>query len=115
MTSSATLPRLILTAAERSGVDVPGSVFGTDVTVLVVESEGSGKGPCLHVHPYGELFVVHQGRARYEVGDESVEAGAGDVLFAPAGVPHRFVTLSEGPFRATDIHLSPEWIQTNLS
>lgn len=104
----------IIRADERSGVEVEGAELGCNVTVLVVDTHGPGQGPALHVHPYAEIFVLHQGRARYTIGEDEVVAGPGDVLFAPAEVPHAFTTLDEGPFRATDIHLSPRWIQTDL-
>ena len=92
---------------------VTGREMGVDVTVLFVTSDRVGSGPRLHVHPYDELFVIRRGRARFTVGDETVEATAGDVVRGPAGVPHRFEVL-EVPYEAQDIHLSPEWIQTDL-
>lgn len=91
-----------------------GKSLGTDVTVLFVEIEEAGKGARLHTHPYDEVFIVREGRARYTIGDQEIEAEAGDVLLAPAEVPHKFVNLGPGRLVSTDIHLSPEWIQTDL-
>ncbi|MEO1104400.1 MAG: cupin domain-containing protein, partial [Pseudomonadota bacterium] len=60
------------------------------------------------------VFIVREGRARYTVGTETFEAEGGDIVFGPANVPHKFVNLGPGRLESTDIHLSPEWIQTDL-
>lgn len=95
-----------------------GSVAGIDlrgpVTVLAYGTDDVGAGPRLHVHPYDETFVVIQGRARFLVGEESLEACAGEVVFGPAGVPHRFENLGPGRLQTIDVHHSPRWIQTDL-
>lgn len=91
---------------------VEGRDLGTGMTVLFFTTEEAGKGPPLHVHDYDELFVIRRGRAEFTVGDEVFEAGEGDVVFGPAGVPHKFRTL--GPFETTDLHLSDRFEQTNL-
>ncbi|MDD2839083.1 MAG: cupin domain-containing protein, partial [Sulfuricurvum sp.] len=36
---------------------------------------------------------VISGRAKVVIGDKTIEAGAGDVLLIPAGVPHSYETL----------------------
>lgn len=106
-----------MSIARKSLPDLKGHVagrdLGTDCTVLLVNVTEPGKGPALHVHPYDELFVIHAGRARYTIGEEEVEGGTGDVILGPANIPHKF-TVTEAPFRSTDIHLSPDWIQTDL-
>ncbi len=91
-----------------------GKNIGTDVTVLFYSTEEVGKGPRWHVHPYDEVFIVRQGRARFTIGEEKIEAEAGQILLGPANVPHKFENLGPGVLETTDIHLSPEWIQTNL-
>ena len=90
-----------------------GGAFGSDVTVLFHVSEAGG-GAKLHVHPYDEVFIVREGRVRYTVGDETIDAEAGDIVIGPANVPHKFVNLGPGRLETTDIHLSDRWIQTNL-
>ncbi len=94
--------------------EIPGATLGTDVTVLFYATETVGDGPPFHVHPYGEIFIVREGRARFTIGDTTLEAGPGDVLFGPADVPHTFRNLGPGRLATTDIHLSPSRIQTNL-
>ena len=57
---------------------------------------------------------MQTGRARFFVGDQTIDAEAGDTVMAPAAVPHRFINLGPGRLQTLDIHLSPRWIQTNL-
>jgi quercetin dioxygenase-like cupin family protein len=73
---------------------------------------GSGPGP--HRHPYDEVQFIHQGHASYTVGGDSFEAGAGDILVIKAGEVHAFRVIGDGPLVATDVHLSPGFIQENL-
>ena len=93
---------------------VIGKELGTEVTILFFSSDEVGAGPKLHKHPYDELFIVRQGRALFTVGDEKIEAEAGDILLGPAEVPHKFVNLGPGRLETTDVHMNPEWIQTDL-
>lgn len=98
--------------AHRSFVN--GETLGTSVTVLTYGNDEPGTGPVLHIHPYDEIFIVTLGRARFFVGDQTIDANAGETVLGPAGVPHRFINLGPGRFQTIDIHLSPKWIQTNL-
>ena len=88
--------------------------IGTHVTLLFSATEEVGVGPRWHVHPYDEIFIIRQGRALFTVGDEKIEAEAGDVLLGPANVPHKYHNLGPGTLESTDIHLSDRWIQTDL-
>lgn len=91
-----------------------GETIGGPVTVLAYGNDAPGQGPGLHVHPYDELFVILAGRARFFIGDEVIEAGAGEVVLGPAGVPHRFENIGSGRLQTIDIHHSPLWIQTDV-
>jgi mannose-6-phosphate isomerase-like protein (cupin superfamily) len=93
---------------------VEGIAMGAQVTVLAYGTDTVGVGPRLHVHPYDETFIVVAGRARFFVGETTIDAAAGDVVFGPAGVPHRFENLGPGRLQTIDIHHSPRWIQTDL-
>lgn len=53
----------------------------------------------LHRHPYEETMLVQRGRARYAVGGELIEAGAGELVIVPPGVWHGFEALGEEPLR----------------
>ncbi len=96
----------------RGAVD--GLRLGGQNTVLTYGTDTLGAGPRLHVHPYDETFIVTEGRARFFVGDTTLDAAAGEIVFGPAGVPHRFENLGPGRLQTIDIHHSPEWIQTDL-
>ena len=48
-----------------------------------------GQSQKTHVHTGADKFyLVVSGKARITVGDETVEAGAGTVVWAPADIPH---------------------------
>jgi mannose-6-phosphate isomerase-like protein (cupin superfamily) len=49
-----------------------------------------GTGPDLHRHPYEETFIVQEGRVTFVVGEETIEATAGDIVVVPARTPHKF-------------------------
>ena len=94
--------------------NVPGELFAGEVTVLTYGNETVGEGPRLHVHPYDETFVVIEGNVRFFVGNEVIDAEAGEVVFGPKGLPHRFENRGPGRMQTIDIHHSPRWIQTDL-
>ncbi len=91
-----------------------GKDIGTNVTVLFVCHREVGVGPRWHVHPYDEIFIIRVGNALFTIGDERIEAQAGDILLGPADVPHKYHNLGPGLLESTDIHLSDRWIQTDL-
>jgi len=86
--------------------ELDGSIFVVDVP--------PGKGPALHVHPYPEVFVVEEGSATFTVGDEQVEASAGQFLVVPRETPHGFKNTGEGNLHVVSFHPSPEVVQTWL-
>ena len=91
-----------------------GSRFGTDLSVIFYTTDEVGRGPKLHRHPYDEIFIVREGRALFTVGETQFEAFAGQVVFGPANVPHKFVNLGPGRLETTDIHSTPTFIQEDL-
>jgi mannose-6-phosphate isomerase-like protein (cupin superfamily) len=93
---------------------VPGELLNTATTVLAYGNDTPGEGPRLHIHPYDETFILIEGRARFFVGDQIIEAEAGDVVLGPKGVPHRFINLGPGRLQTVDIHHSPVWLQTDV-
>jgi mannose-6-phosphate isomerase-like protein (cupin superfamily) len=93
---------------------IEGQRFGADVTILFFSTDKAGHGPKLHVHPYDEFFIVRQGKALFTVGDQKFEASAGQIVFGPAGLPHKFINLGPGTVETTDIHLSAKFIQTDV-
>ncbi len=93
---------------------VEGRDLGTGMTVLFFATEEDGAGVRLHVHDYDEFFIIREGRALFTVGGEEITAEAGDVVFGPAHVPHKFRNLGPGRLETTDIHLSDRFEQTLL-
>lgn len=73
-----------------------------------------GRGPGLHRHPYPEVFVVVDGRARFTVGEETLDAEAGQIVIGPAGVPHRFENPTNERTRLVTLHprghVETEWL-----
>jgi quercetin dioxygenase-like cupin family protein len=58
-----------------------------------------GGGPPPHVHEReDEAFYVLEGEVEVTVGDETTTATAGTFVFAPRGVPHKYVA-TQGPAR----------------
>lgn len=67
---------------------------GRLLQVICRESRG-GAAP-LHVHhDADESWYVLDGRVSLFVGDERVEAGPGDFVLGPKGIPHSFLVTSE--------------------
>lgn len=61
-------------------------------------------GPPLHVHRNeDELWYVIDGEFEIRVGERTVRAPAGSLVFGPKGVPHHYTKLSEGPGKLLEI------------
>jgi quercetin dioxygenase-like cupin family protein len=92
-----------------------GKTIGTGATLIRYVTEIVGEGPKLHIHPYDEIFTITEGRARFTVGAQAIDAQAGDIVLGPANIPHGYQNLGPGRLDSLDIHLSPEWIQFDLA
>jgi uncharacterized protein (TIGR03067 family) len=58
----------------------------------------------LHIHlEQHETFHVIEGELRLQIGDEIVDAKAGDFCFIPKGIKHTYVNLKKEPARAIGI------------
>ena len=58
--------------------------------------DGRGAAPPVHIHhDTDETWYVIDGELTVFVGDERIEAGPGDYVFGPMGVPHTFLVTSE--------------------
>jgi mannose-6-phosphate isomerase-like protein (cupin superfamily) len=112
MTDALGTPRAI---ARENWTQTPGEWhgevqgFGGEVSLIFVRAE-PGKGPRLHSHPYPETFIVRAGRALYTIGDREIEAGPGEILVVPAGMPHKFRSLGPETLVSVDIHASERFI-----
>jgi mannose-6-phosphate isomerase-like protein (cupin superfamily) len=63
-----------------------------------------GRGPSLHKHPYAEIFIVQGGQWTFVVGEETIEAGAGQIVIVPAQVPHKLTNIGSAVAQHVDIH-----------
>jgi quercetin dioxygenase-like cupin family protein len=84
-----------------------GAAHGAPVSFFLLHTR-PGEGPGLHRHPYAETFIVQEGEATFTVGDQTIEARAGDIVVAPAETPHAFVNSGSGVLRSVNIHPAPE-------
>lgn len=92
-----------------------GAEHGLGTVSLMLGEVQPGSKVRLHRHEYEEVFVLHQGAAVYQIGDTTLTAGAGDIVFVPAGVPHGFENVGEEPLLQTAVHatdvLAIEWLE----
>jgi mannose-6-phosphate isomerase-like protein (cupin superfamily) len=77
-----------------------------NLSIIFHTSESPGNGPGLHTHPYPETFIIQEGRALFTVGDQQMEASAGQILMVPPNTPHGFKSLGPGTYRSINIHAS---------
>ena len=74
-----------------------------------------GSGPDLHRHPYEETFIVQEGKACFTVGEETIEATAGQIVVVPALTPHKFRSCGTERLRQISIHpvarMETEWLE----
>ena len=69
---------------------------GGQMTILEVTEPPGMKAP-LHVHHRDdEAFWVLEGDVTFEVGDTTIAASAGDYVFGPRDIPHRFTVGDQG-------------------
>lgn len=69
----------------------------TEGSFSVVEAtEEPGSAAPLHVHHgEAEAFYVVEGRIELTCGEQTVIAGAGDFVYTPKDVPHRYAVIGE--------------------
>jgi quercetin dioxygenase-like cupin family protein len=80
------LAEIKATAADTAG----------QLTIVEVTEPPGAEAP-LHVHRRDdEAFWVLQGDVTFEVGETTIEASAGDYVFGPRGIPHRFTVGDQG-------------------
>jgi mannose-6-phosphate isomerase-like protein (cupin superfamily) len=104
---------IIHTDPQRSQT-VRGADHGASVS-LILDHSPPGQGPRLHHHPDEETWVVQAGTVRFTAGEDTLEAGPGDVVVVPPGLPHKFVNVGSEPCALVCIHASPtvigEWLE----
>ncbi len=80
-------PRVLLRSEQSRG----------RVSVIESTMPPGAAGPPLHSHEFDETFYVLEGELTFQLGDELVVAGAGDLAFAPGGIPHTLTNRSSTP------------------
>jgi quercetin dioxygenase-like cupin family protein len=69
---------------------------GGQMTIVELTEHPGAEAP-LHVHHRDdEGFWILEGEVTFEVGDETIEASAGDFVFGPRDIPHRFTVGDRG-------------------
>jgi quercetin dioxygenase-like cupin family protein len=69
---------------------------GGQMTIVEVTEHPGAEAP-LHVHHRDdEGFWILEGDLTFEVGDEVIDASAGDYVFGPRDIPHRFTVGDRG-------------------
>lgn len=78
--------------------EIKASAADTGGQLTIVEvTEHPGAAAPLHVHHRDdEAFWILEGDVTFEVGDDTIEASAGDYVFAPRDIPHRFTVGDHG-------------------
>jgi quercetin dioxygenase-like cupin family protein len=69
---------------------------GGQMTIVEITAPAGDEAP-LHVHHReDEAFWILEGDAIFEVGDQRIDAHAGDYLFGPRDIPHRYTVGDAG-------------------
>jgi mannose-6-phosphate isomerase-like protein (cupin superfamily) len=77
-------------------IKVTAEQTGGTISILEITEPPNMEGP-LHVHHReDEGFWILEGSATFEIGGETIEAKAGDYLFGPRDIPHRYSTGPDG-------------------
>ena len=78
--------------------EIKATAANTGGLMSIVEvTEPPGAEAPLHVHHRDdEGFWVLEGNVTFEVGDTTIEASAGDYVFGPRDIPHRFTAGDQG-------------------
>jgi len=80
-----------LAVLKLTGEQTNGGLTVVELTI------GPGRMVPLHVHHREEeTFLVTAGRLTFEIGETSIEAGAGDLVVGPRDIPHRFKAGADG-------------------
>jgi quercetin dioxygenase-like cupin family protein len=81
---STNAPRVLLRSEQTGG----------EVAVIEIGASPGRKGPSLHHHDFDEAFYVLEGELTFRLRDELFTRQAGELAFAPRGIPHTYANLS---------------------
>ena len=83
----------------RTDVLLRSEETGGHVSVTEIEVPAHSAGPPLHTHDFDEAFYMLEGELIFQLDDELVTKGAGELFFAPRNVAHALANHSEAPAR----------------
>jgi quercetin dioxygenase-like cupin family protein len=84
MSTESPPPRVLLRSEHSHG----------QVSMIESTMPAGAKGPPLHLHDFDEAFYVLAGELTFQLGDELITAGPGELAFALRGVPHTLANRS---------------------
>jgi mannose-6-phosphate isomerase-like protein (cupin superfamily) len=84
-----------------------GAAHGIPGISIILNQTAMGDGAPWHRHAYDELFVIQEGRCVFFLGDETVEAGPGQIVLVPATLPHSFRNPGPEALRMIAVHAAP--------
>src|SRR5690242_20186713 len=91
---------------DGSTFDFEGAQFlDIEVSFIWVDMPPDGR-VRLHRHPYREIFIIQEGRAKFTIGSASLTVHAGQIIIAPADLPHKFENAGDTQLKQVDIHMS---------
>ena len=99
-------------SGEGRTIRFEGREAGGPVSLFLVDA-APGQRSSLHMHPYAETWVVKRGEAEFIVGDEAAHASPGDIVVAPAAVPHRWTNIGNDRLELVCIHPGDTILQTS--
>ena len=77
-------------------IKATGADTGGQMTIVEMAEPPGAEAP-LHVHHReDEAFWILEGDVTFQVGDATIEAAAGDYLFGPRDIPHRYTVGENG-------------------
>jgi len=83
--------------------------FTGEHTQVVVMALQAGEDIGAEVHPDNDqVLIFTEGTARAEVGGETRDVAAGDMVVVPAGTPHNFTNTGSGLLRLLTIYGPPD-------
>ena len=91
-----------------------GAAHGAHVSFFLNHTP-PGSGTALHTHPYEETFIIQQGTVTFQVAQQTLHAGPGDILIVPAHTPHKFTNTGSTTLHKISIHpvatMITDWLQ----
>ena len=79
--------------------DTPNEWIMLASVAVYVNDHKPGEKTELHTHEEDHILGMRSGRMRWTVDGQTVDAEAGDVIVAPAGIEHGFEVLGDEPVK----------------